>query len=83
MKLPKIFVPNKGLEKKTEELLAPKDPKKIDITFSDYTQIRYTTECTSWVIEYEKHKSKFKWVLYDKDFYEQKWFENRHSLGCE
>lgn len=77
MKLPKIFVPEKNLEVMTERLLTPKDPKKIDVTFSDYTQIRYTTESTSWVIEYENHKEKGKrWVLYDKDFYENRWFKN-------
>lgn len=76
MKLPKTFVPEKDLESKTEGLLTPKDPKKIDVTFSDYTQIRYTTEGTSWSIEYEGPKSKSKWVLYDKDFYENKWFKD-------
>jgi len=76
MKLPKTFVPEKNLETKTEELLVPKDPKKVDNTFTDYTQIRYTTEGTSWVIEYEKHKRSGKWVLCDKDFYENKWFTN-------
>lgn len=83
MKLPKTFVPEKDLESKTEKLLAPKDPKGIDVTFSDYKQVRYTTEGTSWVIEYEKHRNHSKWVLYDKDFYEQKWFENTklHELS--
>jgi len=76
MKLPKTFVPEKDLESKTEGLLAPKETKKKDVAFSDYTQIRYTTEGTSWSIDYEGRKSKSKWVLYDKDFYENKWFKD-------
>lgn len=77
MKIPKIFVPEKDLETKTENLLKPSDPKRVDVTLCDYTQVRYSTEGTSWVIEYETHKRKSKWMLYDKDFYEQKWFENQ------
>ncbi len=73
MKLPKIFILEKSLETKTEELLVPKDPKKVDVTFSDYTQIRYTTEGTSWAIDYEEEK---KWVSSNKEFGEQKWFKD-------
>jgi hypothetical protein len=76
MKLPKTFVPEKDLESKTEGLLTQKETKKKDVAFTDYTQIRYTTEGTSWSIEYEGRKSKSKWVLYDKDFYENKWFKD-------
>lgn len=97
MKLPKAFRPEKSLDAKTEELLVPKDSKKIDIAFLDYKQIRYTTEGTSWVIEYTKHDNYrsqclktsqhrlnhlleyegHQWVLYDKEFGEQKWFESK------
>lgn len=53
MKLPKTFVPEKNLESKTEGLLTQKGPKKRDIAFTDYAQIRYTTEGTSWSIDYD------------------------------
>jgi len=76
MKLPKTFVPEKDLEEKTEELLALKNPTKLNAEFTDYKQIWYSTEGTSWVIEYEKHDPNKVWVLYDKDFYEQRWYEN-------
>ena len=77
MKLPKIFIPEKNLEIKTEELLIQKDPKKVNVTFSDYIQIRYTTEGTSWAIEYGFNLEEYQWILSNKEFGEQRWFKDR------
>lgn len=73
MKLPKIFMPEKDLEAKTRELLKPKLKKK-GVVFSDYVQIRYSTECTSWALEYDRGNKE--WMLDNKEHGGQRWFKS-------